>query len=144
MEMVQTLKERYEAYIQEVAQVMANAKPTDGLFGWGDDPRRDPCHMRFYEDVEKWTQVFLASSPDQTRVYEAAKFILETPDAHREKASFWFLFAAQGMTRGMIPMLSQAQCAALRELYDDRYPRRERMPVQKEVYKLLKKGAGRK
>ena len=31
----------------------------------------------------------------------------------------------------------------LQEFYDAHYPKRERMPVQREVYKLLKKGAAK-
>ncbi len=144
MEMIQTLKDRYDSYIREVETVMKDAKPTDGLFGWGDDPRRDPCHMRFYEDLEHWCRDFLDGAPAQGQVYEAVKFILETPDKYRQKACFWFMFAAQGLTRPMIPLLSDAQRKALRELYDGCYPKRERMPVQAEVYRLLKKGEGRK
>ncbi len=143
MEMIGKLRQRYEQYLADVAQVYAKAGPTDGLFGWGDDPKKDPCHMGFYEDLERWTKEFRASSPSQEAVMEAVRYILETPDAHRGQASFWFMFAAQGLTRELIPMLRPDQCAQLRELYDGLFPRRDRMPVQKEVYKLLKKHAGR-
>lgn len=142
--MVQKLKEIYSKYVQTVAKVYKDAKPMDGLFGWGDDPRKDPCHMRFYEDAEQWTRDFLASGPARAEVFEAVQFILETPDQYREQHCFWFMFAAQGLTKELIPMLEEGQCAQLRTFYDEAYPRRERMPVQKDVYKLLKKGAGRK
>ena len=139
--MLQQLKEIYETYIANLCKVYKEAKPTDGLFGWGDDPRKDPCHMRFYEDAEKWAEAFLRSRPGNEVVYEAVRFLLETPDKYREKHCFWFMFAAQGLTRDMIPLLTKEQCAQLMACYDDTYPRRERMPVQKEVYKKLKKGA---
>lgn len=141
METVQQLRERYEKYIQDVENLYRQAKPTDGLFGMGDDPRRDPCHMRFYEDVEQWTKAFLTGEPRQEAVFDAVRFMLETPAQYRQEHSFWFLFAAQGLTRALIPRLTGAQCTALRGSYDERYPRRDRMPVQKEVYRLLKKGA---
>lgn len=144
MERIQRLKTIYADYVEAVAKVYQDAKPMDGLFGWGDDPRKDPCHMRFYEDAEKWTKEFLAAGPDQEACFEAARFLLQTPEAHREQHCFWFMFAAQGLTREMIPLLTAQQCAELRTFYDEAYPRRERMPVQKEVYKLLKKGAGRR
>lgn len=142
--MLQKMKDRYESYIQDVKKVYKDAKPMDGLFGWGDDPRKDPCHMRFYEDLEQWTRAFLESAPAQADVYEAVRFMLETPADHRSSHCFWFMFAAQGMTRELIPQLTAEQCAGLRESYDARYPKRDRMPVQKEVYKLLKKAAGRR
>ena len=142
--MLQKMKDRYETYIQDVQKVYKDAKPMDGLFGWGDDPRKDPCHMRFYEDLERWTREFLAAAPGREDVYEAVRFILETPAEHRSSHCFWFMYAAQGMTREMIPQLTAEQCAMLRESYDGRYSKRDRMPVQNEVYKLLKKGAGRR
>lgn len=144
MEMLQQLRDIYSKYMQDVAKIYKDAKPMDGLFGWGDDPRKDPCHMRFYEDVENWTKDFLSAGVSQQEVYEAADFMLRTPAEHREEHSFWFLYATQGLTREMIPRLSSGQCAQLRTAYDEAYPKRDRMPVQKEVYALLKKGAGRR
>lgn len=142
--MVQQLKEIYTKYEQALAKVYKDAKPMDGLFGWGDDPRKDPCHMRFYEDAEQWVSSFQAAGPRQPDVYEAVRFIIETPAAHREQHCFWFMFAAQGLTKELIPLLDGSQCAQLRAFYDEAYPKRDRMPVQKDVYKLLKKGAGRR
>lgn len=143
MEMLQQLKERYEKYAQDAAKVFAAARPGDGLWGWGNDPKNDPCHMAFYEDTERWVREFLAARPRQEAVFEAAQFILETPAAYQKEHCYWFMYAAQGLTREMIPLLTDGQCALLREFYDAHFPRRDRMPVQKEVYKLLKKGAGK-
>lgn len=139
--MVQKLREIYDRYIADLAKAYKEAKPTDGLFGWGDDPRKDPCHMRFYEDAQLWAADFLASEPETEAVYEAVRFLLETPDKYREKHCYWFMFAAQGLTREMIPLLEKDRCAALLAYYEGTYPRRERMPVQKDVCKKLKKSA---
>jgi len=143
MEMVQQLTEIYEQYVRDVEAVRAKAKPVDGLFGMGDDPRKDPCHMAFYDRVEQWTKTFLASDSEQAEVFAAAKILLQTPATHKGQECFWFLYAAQGFAREMIPRLSAEQCRELRSFYDEAYPKRDRMPVQKEVYKLLKKGAAR-
>ena len=138
---LEQLRVIYEKYIQDVEEVYRNAKPVDGLFGWGDDPRKDPCHMRFYEDAEQWTKQFLNAAPGETEVFEVVRFMLEIPAQYREKHCFWFLYAAQGLTREMIPLLQGVHCTGLRDFYDENYPRRDRMPVQKDVYRLLKKGA---
>jgi len=137
---MEKLREIYSGYIQDVAKVYRDAKPMDGMFGWGDDPRKDPCHMRFYEGVQQWAADFLKKAPEQEEVFAAVRFILETPAKHREQSCFWFLYAAQGAARELIPLLNSAQCACLREFYDKAYPKRDRMPVQQEIYKLLKKG----
>lgn len=135
------LKEIYTKYAEDAARVYKDAKPTDGLFGWGDDPGKDPCHMRFYEDTERWVKTFLSEDPARHTAYEAARILLETPAAFRENRCFWFMYAAQGLARELIPRLSPEQCTQLRAFYDGAYPRRDRMPVQKDVYRLLKKGA---
>lgn len=138
---LEQLKEIYAIYVQDVAKVYKDAKPMDGLFGWGDDPRKDPCHMRFYEAVQRWVTAFQAEGPEQEAAFEAVRFVLEKPAAHREQSCFWFMYAAQGHIRELIPVLRPEQCAQLRAFYDEAYPKRDRLPVQKEVYKLLKKGA---
>lgn len=140
---MEQLKGIYEQYIRALEKANREAKATDGLFGMGDDPRKDPCHMRFYEDVQQWVQDLAAGSGEQERSCEAVRFLLETPARYREHPAFWFMFAAQGLAKPLIPRLTKEQCAQLRIFYDDAYPKRERMPVQKDVYKLLKKGAGR-
>lgn len=141
MEMLQQLRDIYSKYVADVKKVYKDAKPMDGLFGWGDDPRKDPCHMRFYEEVEKWAGDFSAQTPDRAHVYEAVRIILETPAAHRGNHCFWFMYAAQGFARDLIGQLDRSRCLQLREFYDEAYPKRDRMPVQREIYKLLKKGA---
>lgn len=141
MTMLKKLEAIYIGYEEAVAAVYRNAKPADGLFGWGEDPQKDPCHMDFYEAVGKWSEDLLAAQPDRETVFRVVKFLLETPEKYRESHCFWFMFAAQGFSRKLIPLLGKEQCAALLAYYDGAYPRRERLPVQKEIYKLLKRSA---
>lgn len=144
MDRLEQLRDIYSKYVEETQKIYREAKPTDGLFGLGDDPRKHPCHMAFYEAAQGWTEVFLTSEPAQQEVFAVVRFILEAPAIHREQSCFWFLYAAQGLARPMIPHLTGEQCGLLRQAYDEAYPRRDRMPVQKEVYRLLKKGTGRR
>lgn len=139
--MLKKLEAIYSGYEETVAAVYRKAKPTDGIFGWGEDPKKDPCHMAFYENVEKWAEDFLAAQPDREAVFRAVKFLLEAPEKYRQSPCFWFMYAAQGLSRELILLLGKEQCAALLAYYDKTYPKRDRMPVQKEVYRLLKKGA---
>ena len=138
---MEQLKQIYENYVQAVAKVYKDAKPMDGLFGWGDDPRKDPCHMRFYEEAQAWITAFAGEAHTQQEMYEVVRFVLTEASRYRESHCFWFLFAAHGLVRELIGGLDREQCAGLRDFYDGHYPKRERMPVQKDVYKLLKKGA---
>lgn len=142
--MIQNLKDIYRRYDEEIRAVKAKAKPTDGLFGMGDDPRNNPCHMRFYEGVEQWVQDFLKTAPNAQSALEAARVIIEAPAAHWDGPTYWFEFAAHGHCRDLIAYLDAAGCAELRTFYDENYRKRDRMPVQDQIYKLLKKGAGKR
>lgn len=142
--MIQELKDIYRRYDEEIHKVKAKAKPTDGLFGMGDDPRKDPCHMHFYEGVEQWVQDFLKTAPDAKDALEAARVIIEAPAAHRDGPTYWFEFAAHGLSVDLIACLDAAGCKELKAFYDENYLKRDRMPVQDQVYKLLKKGAGKR
>ena len=143
MEMLQQLKERYEKYEQDVVQLERDKTAFDGLFGMGNDPRKDPCHMRFYEDVGQWVGEFLKTAPDSEELYEAAHWLLMAPARWRETPVFWFMYASQGFCRELIPMLAPGECGRLLALFEQAYPRRDRMPVQKEVCRSLQKQAKR-
>ena len=142
--MLQQLKERYEKYGEEARKVSREASPMGGLFGWGEDPRKHPCHMAFYEDVERWMAQFMGSDPNGQQRREAASWILTAAAGKEGDPAFWFLYAAHGLCKELVMTLDEETCTWLRDFYDDQYPRRNRLPVQKEVYKLLCKGAGKK
>lgn len=139
--MIQELTEIYDQYGRTLHKVIREAPATAGLFGLGDDPRNHPCHMEFYEAVERWMEVFCKTDPENGPAYQVAELIITAAAKKEGDPTYWFLYAAQGLARPLIARLDRQQCAHLREFYDDRYPKRGRMPVQKELYKMLKKGA---
>ena len=51
------------------------------------------------------------------------------------------LIAVHGLTNGLIPLLSKDDAAALLETYCKTYRRWERLPVQKNIIRLLKSQA---
>lgn len=133
------LKELYARYYEKAAKVRKKAPPFAGLWGFGDDPRKHPCHEAFYEAVEAWVKDFLAAQPDAAQTLAAVKYILGEALAHEDhKDVYWFLYAAHGLTLDLIPRLEQADCRELFVWYDASYPRRVRFPVQQQVWKLLK------
>lgn len=140
--MIQQLMERYRAYDEEARQVRKQAAPTDGLFGMGNDPKKHPCHMQFYEDIGKWTGDFLASDPDPKQAFDAARFLITAPEECSSKESYWMMYASQGWCRELVCRLDADDCIRLRELFDALYPKRVRLPVQQELYRSLKKRAG--
>ena len=141
--MLEQLKERYRQYDEEATLVRKKASPADGLFGFGNDPKNHPCHELFYEDIGKWTEAFLQTGPDARDALAAARFLIEAPKTCGSRESYWMMYAAQGWCRELVNRLDAYGCAELKALFDELYPKRDRMPVQQELYKALKKGAGR-
>jgi len=132
---LEQLKQRYLQYEKEAEKAMKEAGRH--LWGWGDDPRNDACHIRFYEDVELWVQKFEASKPNNSQLYNALYWILTVAAEQGTEATYWYLYAIHGHCKGLIPMLEKEQKVVLKAYYDEHYPRRDRMPVQQAVYKLL-------
>ena len=141
--MLEQLKERYRQYDEEANLVRKKASPADGLFGFGNDPKNHPCHEMFYEDIGKWTKAFLETRPDARDALAAARFLIEAPKTCGSRESYWMMYAAQGWCRELVCRLDAEGCGKLRDVFDDLYPKRDRMPVQQELYKALKKGTGR-
>ena len=136
---MQDLKNRYEQYLAEAEKARQRTGLCDGLFGMGNDPRKAPCHEAFYEFVAQWVDQFMQTEGD---CGEAARWLLKIADAHREqKDIFGYLYAAQGHALPLIGRMDREQAKELLCWYDSAYPRRERMPVQDQVFKALKKAA---
>ena len=142
--MLEQLKERYLCYDEEATLVRKKASPADGLFGFGNDPKNHPCHELFYEDIGKWTKAFLETRPDAQDTLAAARFLIEAPKTRASRESYWMMYAAQGWCRELVGLLDADGCAELRTLFDELYPKRDRMPVQLELLKTLNKKSGRK
>lgn len=141
MEFLNQLKEYYEKYDAKALKVKQETKGFGGILGMGEDPRNHPCHVEFYEGVEQMVREFLASGPVSAEVAAAARFILEAANVRREAQSYWFTYAAQGHVIPMIPYMNAADCKALADWYDGVYTKLERMPIQRELYKKLRKAA---
>lgn len=137
--MLTQLKAIYEDYEKAVNEVRKNARAFDGIFGLGKDPRKDACHDAFYQAVGDWVAEFLAANPAREDLREAALLIARTPADYEGKESFWYMYAAQGHLKPMIGLLTPEDRAAVRECMEALYKKRDRMPLQKELLKLLAK-----
>ena len=109
----------------------------------GDDPRRHACHEQFYEDVAAWVAAFQAKDPTGEQAEAAVRWILESAAEHRDEDVYWYMYAAQGHAKNLIPRMTAEACAQLAAWYDEAYPALDRMPAQQEVYRLLKRRSGK-
>ena len=142
MTALENLRQIYETYAEKLAKATAKASPFAGAFNMGDDPRKDACNEIFYEEVETWAAEFLASQPSREEAVEAVRWILEYPAKHRQAITYWYTYAAHKHAVGLIPRLSAEDAAQLRRSFLDSFPKRDMLPVQKEVLTLLTRQAG--
>ena len=141
---MEKLQQIYMDYYEKTAKVYKAASPVAGLFGMGDDPRRHHCHEAFYEAVGEWVEEFCKTRPDAAAAAAAVRHILTAASEHKGEAVYWYLYAAHGHTKPLIPMLTEEERKAIAQWYDSVYPKLDRMPVQMEIYKLLQKGEKKK
>lgn len=139
MDPITALHQLYEDYLAKATKVKQSASWFDGMFGLGNDPRKNPCHDAFYEAAQQWTAGFAASAPSQETAREAASFILEAPHKHRQSEGYMYMFVAIGNILPLIPFLKKEDCRALAQQLDHFYPRLDRFPLQQQVFKALQK-----
>lgn len=137
--MLTKLKSIYADYDQAVQEVRKNARAFDGIFGLGKDPRKDACHDRFYQEVGAWVTEFLAAVPSQEELLEAALFITEAPAVYEGKECYWYMYASHGHMKPFIGLLTPQNRQTVKAKMEALYKKRERMPLQKEILKLLDK-----
>lgn len=143
MNAAETIREIYAQYFAASEQAEQKRKPTDGMFGLGKKPADDPCHTAFYDSLIAAVTELAQQNPDPETVREILAYIYGLPEANREPVSvYWMLIAAHGTTDALIPMLTPQDAASLYADYDKRFRRRERMPVQKNILRVLKKASG--
>lgn len=136
---MENLRQLYADYLAEADKVRKNASVFAGIFGLGDDPRKNPCHEIFYQNAGNWVKDFVASAPAREQALEAASFLLEEPRKNTNAEGYWFLYVCVGFIRDLIPFLDREDCKQLAERMNTLYPRRERMPLQQETLKMLQK-----
>ena len=136
---MEQLKEIYERYIEETETVWKERSILDGAFGIGASTKDHPCHMRFFKNVEAWVENFLNAEPQQETAEQAVAYVLQTSKTQEGKLSYWTMYAAHGLVRPLVDYISPRCAAEMRQWYDENLPRKDRLPVIKDLYKKLKK-----
>ena len=139
--MLTSLEAIYTNYRQTLLEVRKKAKLFDGFFGLGKDPKKDPCHEAFYEAVGAWVADFVATEPSQGDILAVSEFLVRHPLQYRDKECYWFMFAAHGHLKPLIPLMDKATSLAVHNCLETSYGKADRMPLQKELLKTLKKNA---
>ena len=139
MSTITELKNLYDEYDKMIQDLTNSTSPLARAFNLGLNSRNHPCNQAFYDNVGKWVKDFLATSPSQQEVYEATAHILTAATRYQNEDSCAYMQAAQGHVADLIPLLCAQDRAELRDWYDNRYPKKVRLPIQDKIYKLLRK-----
>lgn len=134
MEKLEKLIQDYIVYAGKLREETASVKSVLGL---RDREIYDAGHKTFDNAVESWAKAFSESKPQQEELLEALELLLFAAVGHEEKAPFWYLTAVQRHGKLLIPLLDEAHRAHLLEAFVSRYPVRQQLPIQKELYQLL-------
>ena len=137
MDYLKQLQERYAQYTTQAQQVRKKASPLAGIFGIGGGPKDDPCHMAFYQDIQALTDAYLASGPSPESAAQVVDFLLRASKEHSSKDTYWFMTAAQGHAKKLIPLMTPEACHPLLDWYLTAFPNRLRTPLQEELVSLL-------
>jgi hypothetical protein len=133
------LTNRYLDYHDYTKELFSKAKFADGLFGFGDDPRKDKGHTQFFDEVGQIVEALSQESLSPEEAAEAVQFILTAPSlAEDNKTMEWMLIAAQQHAIPLVPFLSPADAKTILVAFEKENPRRMRLPSQNQVAKALK------
>ncbi len=80
---VNTLMACMENYNEAVKKMTAKLRPGDGLLGFGRDPKRDPCHMEFYEAVGEAVGRMVQEGLTPAEAEEAVRFLVTLAQEER-------------------------------------------------------------
>lgn len=130
--------ERYQSAMDRVA---ANLRPGDGILGFGNDPRRSPYHMDFYNELGELAGRLAQGEWPAEEAGETVEFLLTLGEKFGGKMTLSMMEAAQGHVLPLVPLLACDQAEQLARSYAARYPRRKRLPIQEKVLQALEKRA---
>lgn len=134
----------FEDYVQFNKDLIDRIGPMGGIagvLGFGKRPGNDPGHLKFLDEMETVILQVIKEHPDEQTAGAIMEVIFGARKVYAdEKVSPYVFTAVEGMTIGLIPMLSAQTVQKLYEEYK-KIPRSLHVPVQKKVMAELKKYA---
>lgn len=130
----------YEEYTSQVAKLEGERKAWDGFLGMGKKLSDDPCHDRFYGELEKLLKAFAEEKPSSEDIRAVLDFMYRVPcDEEQPQSAVMPMNAVHSLTLELTERLSAGDAEALLEQYKKDYPRSRRFPVHKNVIKALER-----
>ena len=141
MAYLEELKEITAWYLDAAEKVFQDAPPLAGIFGIGKGPKSDPVHMQYYNKIlEKVQELNADESVSEQETFDCAEYLIKLDDSTKTGQMMqYMLMTVQGCAKEIVPKLSDEHRHSLAEWFAEKVPRRMRLPVQDQLFKLLKK-----
>lgn len=137
---LQKITSATDEYIETTNTLIANRKFGEGIFGLNDHAKNDPCHMNYFNYIEKTVNEAVEGDISREDAEDLTEYLLK---AHSELKSnnlaAWMLIVIQKLAMPLIPLLSAEKKSELLEWYTEYVPRLQRLPIQNDIVKALKK-----
>lgn len=135
---IKELNDCYTDYVEYTRQLIKDTPRWHGILGSKSKLKNDPAHMKFIDEVETRVQELLTLNPTPEQLYAVAELLIHAAVQHfDEDFIFWTLMATQRSAKSIVPLLTPEECVTLRDYYNEHIPKKYRMPIHKELYKLL-------
>lgn len=135
MEQLQKLIDEYAQWVQENQKVSKKITIYLGL-----QVENHPNHDAFYEAVGEWSKNYASAQADHDQTAAVVRTLLFAAAEHQGSQAEWYLIAIQNYAKDLIGELSAEEKAQLAQEYREKYPSGRRLPVQNEIYMLLRDG----
>ena len=134
------LEQAYSDYRLELAAAEKKQKPADGLFGFGHAIQDDPCHSRLDERITCLVKQAADEGIEPQQAADAIRLLYTQTSLYPYPLSAqWLLYAAERHGMPLVPFLTAEDAADLCREYEKRYKPWNRLPVQKELHRALKR-----
>lgn len=132
-------QEIISTYIEALAEADKHRKLGSGIFGIGPGPGDDPCHVAMDEQVAALTDELAENETDPAVIGELVKAVLQAEQSREwPEAAKWAVLATQRHTIPLIAGMNQSDRKDILTWFEKAYPRRLRMPIQKQLINALK------
>ena len=129
-----------EQYNEALEKAGKTRKLAGGLFDLGGGPGDDPCHDAMDRQVGELTEQFAADGDQPEETALLVTVILQAEKSREwTPAAKWAVLAIQRHTIPLIPKIGPEDRKKLAAWYTDAYPKRQRLPIQKQIVKELEK-----
>ncbi len=115
------------------------------ILGGQNDVKTDPIHVEFFKAVEGTVAELagqLSAEPDAACAARGMRALLSEKTKGDNLVQYWWLVAAEPLALPLVPFVEPEELRLLWESYGRRYPKRERLPRQQELYAAMAKRLG--